>query len=247
MNLMHKILLVFLFLSCTQVFSQELSFESANASYEAGNYTEAIAQYQALVDKSFSSKNLYYNLGNAYFKNDELALSILYLEKAQKLAPSDENIQHNLHLAYLNTRDKIEPLPQLFFIVWWKAFLSKKTASQWAKLGLIFSFIAFSAFVLLRLRKNWVLKAFAYGSLILFIVFTSLAFFKNSYDKSHEYAIIMQDDVKLLSAPNSSGKELFRVNEGLKVRSLESIDTWTRIRLEDGNEAWVESKLIANI
>lgn len=246
MNLMYKILGLLLLCS-TQLFSQELSFESANALYEAGNYSEAISQYQELVDNSYVSKNLYYNLGNAYFKNNELALSILYLEKAKKLAPSDENIQHNLHLAYLNTSDKIEPLPQLFFIVWWNAFLSSKTTSEWAKLGLIFSFLGFFGLAILRIRKHWSIKLISYLSLFLFLVFTSLAFLKNAYNKSHEYAIVMKDDVKLLSAPNSSGKELFRVNQGLKVRSIESVDTWTKLRLEDGNEAWVQTSEIASI
>ncbi|MEZ4979131.1 MAG: tetratricopeptide repeat protein [Chitinophagales bacterium] len=243
---MHKILGLLLLCS-VQAFSQEVSFESANAAYETGNYTEAIVQYQELVDQSFQSKNLFYNLGNAYFKNNELALSILYLEKAQKLAPGDDNIQHNLRLAYLNTSDKIEPLPELFFILWWKRFLSSKTASQWAKLGLLFSFIAFISFAIIRIRKNWLLKVLASFSVVCFLAFTSLAFLKNSYDKSHEYAIVMQDDVQLLSAPNSSGKELFRVNQGLKVRRIESIDTWTKLRLEDGNEAWVKSEAIASI
>lgn len=88
----------------------ESSWQSANQFYSDGNYEDAVNQYESILNSGYESSELYFNLGNAYFKLNQIPSAILYYEKARKLAPEDEQINFNLSLANSRIVDKMEPL-----------------------------------------------------------------------------------------------------------------------------------------
>ena len=101
--------------------------QKGNALYKGGSYNKAIDEYKQLVDEGYSGVALFYNLGNSYYRIGKLGYAILYYEKALKLSPSDEDVQHNLNFAKLSTVDRIQPLPRFFLFDWWEAILSSFT------------------------------------------------------------------------------------------------------------------------
>lgn len=241
-----KSLFIFIALFST-AFAQQNTFESANKAYENENYTTAVEQYEQLLKEGYHSENLYYNLGNAYFKTGELGKSILYLEKAQKLAPRNKDIHHNLRFAYARTADNIEPLPHLFFVNWWFSLLNFFSASKWAVLGislLWFSLILWGLFTFFKVKK---IKLGSILFLSLSLVLLFLAYQKNNYDKESNSAIILQKVVNTKSSPNHNAQELGTIHEGLKVSVQDSVDNWYKIKLQDGSEAWVKKEVLALI
>ena len=103
-------------------------FEEGNAAYNEGDYEQALALYGNIEESGLESAELYYNMGNTYYKMKKYPMSILYYEKALKLAPGDEDIRTNLEIANLAVVDKINVLPQSFFVRWWNNAKSKLSA-----------------------------------------------------------------------------------------------------------------------
>lgn len=238
---------VVLMLLSANAFAQQNTFESANKAYENENYATALEQYEQLIKEGYQSENLYYNLGNTYFKTGELGKSILYLEKAQKLAPRNKDIHHNLRFAYARTADNIEPLPHLFFVNWWFSLLNFFSASKWAVLGislLWFAVILWGLYIFLKAKK---VKLGSILFLSLSLVFLFLAYQKNNYDKDSNSAIILQKAVNTKSSPNHNAQEMGTIHEGLKVSVQDSVDNWYKIRLQDGSETWVKKEVLALI
>jgi tetratricopeptide (TPR) repeat protein len=110
---MKKILILLLLF--TGICWSQTDFDEANKAYKKGNYEKATQLYQKIVDSGLESCDLYYNLGNAYFKQDSLANAIFYYEKALLISPNDKDIQNNLAFAKSKTIDAIEELPKVGF------------------------------------------------------------------------------------------------------------------------------------
>jgi len=141
---MKKLISIIYFLSLgTLIFAQpSAQMKEAERLYSANNYTEAIKAYESILKQGYESADLYYNLGNAYYKNNEVTKSILNYERAKLLAPGDEDIKFNLELVNQFTVDKIEPLPRPFFVKWWNSLINSNTSNGWARLSLICFIIA---------------------------------------------------------------------------------------------------------
>lgn len=129
-------LLIIAFLISSLCFAQEaaLQFEKANQLYRDGKHQDAVDMYGQVYSNGFESSDLHYNMGNAYFKLNNIPRSIISYERAKRLSPGDEDILYNLRLANLKVIDKIEPLPELFFVGWWNSLVNIMSSSQWAVL-----------------------------------------------------------------------------------------------------------------
>lgn len=238
---------IILFALIGKLWAQNETFELANLAYEKGNYEHAIIQYQQLIDEGFNNADLYYNLGNAYYKTNQVALSILHFEKALKIEPSNNEIEHNLRLTYLQTQNQFEPLPQLFFVKWWHFFLSQNSASQWGKKAVTFIWLAFLCLVVyLFLKRKW-LKYLASVFLFLTVLYSFIAYQKNKFDNNNEMAIVMQHDIELKETPNQNAETIINLPEGLKLQIIDQVDEWSQVKLEDGTSAWVKSNTLARI
>src|SRR5690606_38916389 len=107
-------------------------FAEGNRMYAAGDYAGAAKRYETLVNDGYQAATMYYSLGNAYFKLDDLASSILYYEKARKLDPGDPDIRENLAFVNLGITDRIQPLPEFFIDSWWRGLVFSVSLTTWS-------------------------------------------------------------------------------------------------------------------
>lgn len=223
-------------------------FDIANAAYADGRYDEAAAMYQALLDEQPDAV-LYYNLGNAQFKQGELSQAILNYERALRLRPNYKDAQYNLAFAQSKITDNI--VEQDFFLsVWARALRNQLRESTWLILSIslfIFGLIGILGFLLGRtpwLRKTafhlaWIALLF---SLIAGLNTASL----HQRDTLRNEAIITQGVVNAKSSPDRSGTDLFTLHEGTKVTIRETLGEWCNIRV-GSNEGWIKQQNMERI
>jgi tetratricopeptide (TPR) repeat protein len=234
-------------------FAQEstLQFEQANQSYRNGDYQTAIQMFEQVIKNGYSSPALYYNLGNSYFKIQNVPAAILNFERAKRIDPNDDDINYNLRLANLRVIDKIEPIPRLFFISWWQSFINLFSSEGWAIAGIIGLWLAaISAASIFVLRRS-VLQRTAFLISIFVFLISILAFVgmyqRIHYEQNESTGIIFSATVSVKSAPDSQSTDLFVLHEGVKVEFLDAVGEWKKIRLADGKVGWLSSKDIQTI
>ncbi len=226
-------------------------FLRANKAYNHRLYDSAANNYQRILQQGKVSATLYYNLGNAYYKDNNVPLAILYYEKAKKLAPNDADINYNLSIANTMIVDKIDKIPELFFKKWWHYFYNLFNADVWAMLSII-SFavlVAFLGLFILGGGRKTKRIAFFFGLLFLFTSAVSfgLASQKYYYTKQHSEAIIFTPTITAKSSPSDSAVDLFVIHEGTKVSVLDKVDNWVKIKISNGSIGWLPSKSLKEI
>lgn len=229
----------------------EVNKALADSAYAAGDYTTATNMYETLLQNGESSV-LYYNLGNAYFKSDEIALAILNYERALLLDPSNSDIRFNLELATSKTVDRISEVTEIFFVRWFRNFANLMSLDTWSKIA-VATFILFVLTLALFIfgKKTGVKKTFfTLSVLFLLAAILSLAVAASQKERLtvREDAIVMPPSVVVRSTPGTSGTELFVLHEGRKVHIKDdSMNEWKEIELEDGNVGWIDAKAIERI
>ena len=226
-------------------------WESGNKAYIEGNYDRAIEEYRAILDGGEYSMKLYYNLANAYFKSGNIGKAILYYNKALRIAPSQEDIRHNLAIAEAQTKDRIAVVPEFFLNRWLRTMRNSMSCTAWSILSLVFfgALLSFAVLFLLASRIRWRKLGF-YGalcSLIMFVAFTSFALSSRNDMLQHDEAIVMGTAVSVKSSPDNSATDLFVLHEGTKVKLLGEVDEWCEIVIADGKKGWTERKNIEEI
>ncbi len=222
---------------------EQVLIAKANRAYAAGAYTEASESYKKVVDAGWESPELYYNLGNAYFKMNEYAYAILWYERAKRLDPGNEDIDFNLKVANNKIADKIEALPDLFYKRWYNGVVGLFSNDQWAYAAIIlfiFSLIFGGIYLMSRimiLRKT----GFWLGAGILLASLCCLLFAWSGHvdmQKSNE-AILLSPTVIIKSSPDEKSVDLFVLHEGTKVQLKDRIGNWYEIRIANGSVGWV--------
>lgn len=226
---------------------QELIRE-ANDAYTRSEYSHAIELYEQVLERGLQGPELYYNLGNAYFKNNRLGKAILNYERAARLNPTDENILHNLQIANSRTVDRIEQRPLLFYEQWWRSTYSLFTSTGWAVAGIIlFSlFLAGVALYLFSRTRGVKRTAFYLSFLLMGLTAFSLVFAQKQYSRllSEKEAIIMSPRVAAKSSPSQQSPDLFLMHEGTRVFIRNSLGEWLEISLPNGNVGWVKKEAL---
>lgn len=245
MKLNKFLILLFIFIiGRLQAADQKAVFDSANANYAKGNYEAAIRQYESILAAEKESFALYYNLGNAYYKKNNLGLAILNYERAKKLQPADEDISVNLKLADLKTEDKIEAAPQLFLTEWQNGLLDVLTEKEWSMLLITSITAGLCLFALYLLSGNYVLKQIGFFGGCALIVLSFAAFYmaKNKYSAAinNSSGIITSASAAVMAAPSEKGTKLFILHEGSKVKITEIQNEWTEIKIANGNVGWIK-------
>lgn len=232
-------------------FDAEKLITDANAAYNQGLYDSALATYQLVVDEGYESGELYYNMGNAYYKNNDIASAILYYEKARKILPNDENIEYNLSIANSMIVDKIDKVPEMFYKKWWDFFYNFLDADTGAILLLVlFALFVFSLgyFILAKTRKQ---RKISFYITLIFFVFTTLSgiltYQKYSSALEHKEAIVYDPSVTVKSSPTQNAVDLFVIHEGTKVQIIDRIDSWTEIKIRNGSVGWLPNSTIKEI
>jgi tetratricopeptide (TPR) repeat protein len=248
---MKKFVAIILVLLSTQAFCQESKFEQANKLYTSEQYEQAIRLYNELISQGYESAELYFNLGNAYYKVKNINNAILYYEKAHLLAPNDNDINFNLKVANQYVVTNIEPLPQPFFVRWKNGAVNLYTVDRWAGIS-VFSFIFLLAFLGLYLfTRSANIKKISFILGIVLISLTLLSYSFASKQKAainrHNKAIVFCPRVTVKSAPSETATDLFLVYEGLKVEVIDSLKNWKEVKLQDGNQGWLRDSCIVKI
>jgi hypothetical protein len=219
--------------------------------YSNAQYGQAIEVYQSLIDEGFHDPRLYFNLGDAYFKQGQLGKSILYFERAYLLDPSDIAIQQNLQIAKARTRDRVDPIPLLFIVQWWNDIKTHHSVETlfvysvilvWLLALTIFIFFGFKRVLVRRIALG---LGLALGAL--FVASVVIVQDKNEDITAQRNGIILPVEVSVSSAPDRSGVDAFIVHEGLKVEVLEQRNDRLHIRLADGKQGWIDKHELARI
>ena len=219
--------------------------DSAAASYQATKYEQAISIYENIVAQGYESAELYFNLGNAYYKSNKLPYAIANYERALKLNATDEDIQFNLQLANTHVVDKINVLPEFFLKSWGQSLVRALTSNQWAALSIASFVIALVLLLLFFLTDRPLLRRFAFWIGLLLVVEAAFTFSFSSKQKNNVLnepeAIVVTPSVVVKSSPDAAGTELFLIHEGLKIKVTNHNGDWSEIRLSDGNKGWVKT------
>lgn len=221
---------------------------AGDSAYAKSDYASAIQIYEDLLNQG-EAADIYYNLGNSYYKVENIAKAILNYERALLLKPGDGDIRFNLDLVRSKTVDKIEPAPEVFFITWIKSLINSMGVDAWARLGITFFILLIITLSIFIFGKKTFIKKIGFISsivLFVFVVFTNI-FASQQKDSliDRTNAIIVNPSVTVKSTPNESGTDLFILHEGRKVKVTDnSMKEWKEIRLEDGNVGWVPANVI---
>lgn len=226
-------------------------FEEANRLYLEQKYDAAIFRYESVIKNGFESGEVYFNLGNAYYKSGKIQYAILNYERAKRIIPNDEDINFNIQLANLQLIDKVEPIPELFIYRWANSLLTifSLQAMVWMIYGLFLA--ALTSFSVFLFTRSYESKRYSLmgGMIFSFFLFVGIAnFLVQSYrESSSEFAIVMTDVANIKSAPDSKGNDLFVIHRGIKVQVLDSVNKWNKIRLPDGKVGWIPEQEITTI
>ncbi len=220
--------------------SPAVHFEAANGFYKEGAYEEAAKRYDTILKLGYESAEVYYNLGNCYFKSNQLGLAILNYKRAEQLDPFDDEIRRNLSLAQKAAIDDFEIMPLPLFRSAYLKFLLLLSADTWAILGLIgLSLLIIGSF--LYLFSDLGRLGFILGSvgLIGALLFTSLAVANRNHLKKNVPAIVMSASSYAKSGPGDKAEDVFILHEGAEVKVIESYEGWRKIKLPDGKVGWI--------
>ena len=240
--------LLFVFASVL-AYGQETSKAQADSAYINNDYASAVYLYEDILANQGESADIYYNLGNSYYKMDNIAKAILNYEKALMLNPGNGDIRFNLELAQSKTVDKVTPMSEVFLVTWMKSLTNTMSEQGWSKLAIASFILMLLGLVLYFFSKKIAMKKIGFISalclMLVCILANVFASSQKSKAQSHSSAIIMEPSVTVKSTPNEGGTELFILHEGRKVMIKDNtMREWKEIQLEDGNAGWVPASVI---
>lgn len=251
---MKKILYIFLIIANTiAAQNADQLFSTANDLYKNEKFEKAIALYKQIESQGLHSSELYYNLGNSYYKLNKVGPSIYYLEKALKINPLNEDAANNLIFAKRLALDKIEELPKTVLQKFNSNYLQQLSYNQWAVVVVILSILGSLLFLLFYFvdvpAKKRLYFVSSSVSFILLMIALLITFNQYSISKNRKEAIVFAEESEVRNAPTFNSEEAFILHEGTKVFVLDAIDNWKKIKLADGKIGWIiaeDIKLISN-
>lgn len=237
-----------LVLACFSIsgFAQQDLADSAQKAYEKLQYKQAITYYEKILAEGQVSANLYYNLGNCYFKDNQLGKAIYNYELAKKLNPGDDDIKNNLRLANSKTVDKIESKENYLAGAIKSGVFGLFSTTGWAWASIFVVVFVVICAIIFVVTQSLFLKRISFwlgliGAINFVIVFSIGYAALHDLEKKTQ-AIVTSQVVQVLNAPNESGKSKFSLHEGTKLNVLSTNDEWTSVQLANGNEGWLRTK-----
>ena len=255
-NFIQKYSLVLLFLGIQQfAWGQPASLQDSlakgNQLYSAGKYAAAVKTYEAVAAKGFESFELYYNLGNALYKSNNITYAILNYERALKLSPNNEDARFNLEMTKKQVVDNIDLLPEPGFLRWWHELINSRPADSWGTHSLFSFFLFLVLFALFLFATTIRNKQLTFWLAVTALCYSLLTFSFGSSQRSklvnHNSGVITERSVRMKGSPSETGTELFILHEGLSVQITDKLGDWIEIRLADGNKGWVKEGALIRI
>ena len=224
---------------------------NADTEYQKGNYQQAIRDYEEIL-KNGESAEIYFNLGNAYYRTDNITKAVLNYERARLLSPGDDDINFNLQFARSKTIDKIAPESEMFFVTWYKSLVNFTSVDNWAKTGILCIVMALLLVLLYLFGPQLMLRKIGFfGGLAFFVIFllsNLFAFQQKQALDNRTGAIIISPSVNIKKTPAKNSADQFVLHEGTRVDIIDKgMTDWRCIRVGDGREGWIETKAIEEI
>lgn len=232
------------------IYAQESQnrLEQANSAYSSGNFETALELYQQEVAEKGESATIYYNMGNCYYRLNQIASCILFYERSLLLNPGNSDARFNLEIAKLKTVDRIEPVDEFFLTTWFRSIRNSMSTNEWSYFSIVcFILVIVGAFLFFFSRKI-VLKKIGFFSglaLIIFVIFGNIFAYQLKKELTNrDTAVIFSPTTTIKSSPDNSGTDLFNLHEGTKVTVKRKLGDWSEIETADGNVGWIRSKEI---
>ena len=227
-------------------------WNAANAAYVDGRWADAATDYELISGMGLESAALYCNTGDAYFKDRNIPMAILYYERALKVDPSYEDARYNLELLNSMIQDRIEPVPEFLLKAWARDICYVMDSNAWAACFIVFLALTLGLVLLFLLASTASGRrtGFFSGIVTLLLAVTALSFSvwqKNDYNDA-DNAIVMRPVTSVKSSPAAGAStDLFILHEGTKVKVIDSVGTWDNIELADGRQGWVPAADVERI
>ena len=250
-------------------------WDQANTAYINNDFPTAISLYETILSSGRQSGKLYYNLANAYFKEQEIGRAILNYNRALRLNPGNEDIRYNLQVAEKMTKDHIDAVPEFFVKTWLSNLRNLLSSTTWAVLSLVFLAAMLGSALFLvsvriggiglgRLRLTLIGTALFsllsrrlvrrkigfYGTATAFLLLVLTLCFaaidrREAIDRTS--AVVLRDAVAVKSSPDQNSTDLFILHEGTKVEISDRLNGWCEITIADGKKGWMECSTFETI
>ncbi|GGB83683.1 BatE protein [Flavobacterium suaedae] len=248
---MKKLLYIVTVVLLSQVTWGQQAFKEANKLYQEGKYAQAAKGYEDILKGGEESAELYFNLGNAYYKMDEVAPAIYNYEKSLLLKPNDKDTKINLGYAQKMTIDHIEAVPQVGFSKILYNFTGAYHYNTWAWAAIAGAVLVLLFFVGYYFAGTTLLKRVFFGGMVVallgIVVCVLSAMFVKSEGEKLRPAIVFSEVVSVKSEPNDNAPDAFILHEGTKVFVQETLGNYKKIELEDDSEGWIERDAIKEL
>jgi len=235
----------------TQVFFAQNGFEKGNDLYQNGKYDLAVKAYESVLAANKQSAELYFNLGNSYYKLNEIAPAIYNYEKALVLDPCNKETLNNIKFAQKQTIDEIKVVPKVGFAKLIRDFTGNYRYDTWAWITVAFATLFMLFFVGYYFsQRGTVKRIFFFGMfviILLIVISISSAIFEKNHFKNERPAIVFAESTEVKNEPQKASTAIFVLHEGTKVFVAETLENWKKIQLTDGTEGWIDSGAIKEV
>ncbi len=242
-------IVLILLLGIAQFINAAVTKEEADQAYQANDFAAAIEKYEAILNTEGESADVYYNLGNSYYKEKNIAKAVLNYERALLLNPGDADIRFNLEMARSKTVDQITPVSEVFIVTWMNSLINVMSEKEWGVVGILSFWLMLVSLIVYIFGRRILYKKIGFAGVVVFLLIAIGANIFASSQKAELInrtgAIVMSPSLTVKSTPNESGTDLFVLHEGTKVYvEDDSMREWKEIRLEDGKKGWVQTSTI---
>lgn len=244
-KIFYIILLIF------QVSLAQNAFEQGNQYYQKENFQAAISSYESIINSGKESADVYFNLGNCYYKLHKVGPAVYNYEKALLLNPNDQEIKTNLDFARKMAIDDIKIIPKVGFHKLIQDFTSTYYYDTWAWIAIALALVFFLFFLGYYFSGTTLKKRiFFTGMFVILLGITlsvSAGIFERNRLENEKPAIVFAETAPVKNEPKTSSPDAFILHEGTKVYILESIANWKKIELTDETTGWIESSAIKEL
>ena len=249
--IMKRLIFIFSLFHFLIVTAHAVTKQEADSAYTQQHYQEAVKAYEALLEQGVSA-DLYYNLGNAYYRSDNITRAILNYERALLLSPGDGDIRHNLQLARQKTTDKLAPGADFFLVTWYRSIVNIMGVDAWAWTALVVLALAVVLFLVYLFSQRVALQKLGFFGaalmVVLFLLANLFAYQQKQVLTNRTGAIVIAAETSVKSTPAQNGTDLFKLHEGTKVEITDdSMKDWKEVRLLDGKQGWISVNGIERI
>ncbi len=247
-------ILVILSIMCAATLSAAASskdslWNSAVEQYIASDYQAALDNFLALQEQGYASAELFYNIGNCYYKLDgQLGKVILYYHRSLKVDPAFKDAKFNLDIASAATLDKIDEVPEFIFVTWGREVRDIMSSNSWMVVFIVLFTLTVVLVLLFRFAPRIGVRKLSFFlaivTLVLAIVAFSFSLSGRSAALGEDEAVVMAPVASVKGAPNANDQSLFILHEGTVVQVIDVVGSWKRIEIADGRQGWIEDRNI---